>query len=287
MAQILSGKPVAAALCETLRTEIEKMEQIGIHPTLCVVRLGEDPSDLSYERGIMNRAAQVGVTVVNKVLPVDCSPEALKAVLQELSADDSVHGVLLFRPLPRALRAFETEIISGLDPRKDVDGMTDGSAAGVFLNKPLGFAPCTPSACMEILRYYDIDPAGAHAVVVGRSPVVGRPLSMLLLHKNATVTLCHTRTKDLPAMTKQAQILVAAAGCEGMLGAEHIASGAVVLDVGVNWSETLGRYVGDVRFDETEEAAAVTPVPGGVGAVTTAILLRNVVQAAKNQQAEA
>ena len=284
MAQILSGKPVANALCEALREETEKMKENGLLPTLCVVRLGEDPSDLAYEKGIMNRAGTVDVRVVNRVLPVDTDADALAAVLEELSKDDSIHGVLLFRPLPKALRPFETKIIAALDPCKDVDGMTDGSAAGVFLRKPLGFAPCTPSACMEILRYYDIDPAGKHAVVVGRSPVVGRPLSMLLLHKNATVTVCHTKTADLPAMTKQAEILVAAAGCEGMLGEEHIAPGAVVLDVGVNWSETLGRYVGDVRFDELEAASAVTPVPGGVGAVTTAILLRNVVQAAKNQQ---
>lgn len=284
MAEILSGKPVAAALCEALREETEAMKANGLQPTLCVVRLGEDPSDLAYEKGIMNRAGTVGVRVVNRVLPVDTDADALAAVLKELSEDDSVHGVLLFRPLPKALRPFETKIIAALDPRKDVDGMTDGSAAGVFLRKPLGFAPCTPSACMEILRYYNIDPTGKHAVVVGRSPVVGRPLSMLLLHQNATVTVCHTKTADLPAMTKQAEILVAAAGCEGMIGAEHIAPGAVVLDVGVNWSETLGRYVGDVRFDEAEAASAVTPVPGGVGAVTTAILLRNVVQAAKNQQ---
>ncbi len=281
MAEVLSGKIVAAALCERLQAETKELQTQGLTPTLCVVRLGEDPSDLSYEKGIMKRAAQVGVAVIQRVLAVDSSAQSVKAVLRELSSDASVHGVLMFRPLPKALRPYEAEIIAALDPKKDVDGMTDGSAAGVFLQKPLGYAPCTPSACMEILRYYHIDPCGKQAVVVGRSPVVGRPLAMLLLQKNATVSICHTRTRDLAAVTRQAEILVAAAGCEGMLGQEHIAPNAVVLDVGVNWSEAQGHYVGDVRAEEAQAAAALTPVPGGVGAVTTAILLRNVVQAAR------
>ena len=281
MAKILSGKPVAAALCEEISAAAAQLRENGIQPTLCVVRLGEDPSDLSYERGIMKRAQQVGVDVRSEVLAQDVSAQALKAVLTRLSADDKVHGVLLFRPLPKALRPYEAELLAALDPRKDVDGMTDGSAAGVYLSKPLGYAPCTPMACMELLKFYGIDPTGLRTVVVGRSNVVGKPLAMLLLRQNATVTICHTRTKDLAAEAQRAELLVACAGQAELLGREAIAPGAVVLDVGVNWSEERGRYVGDVRADEAEAASAITPVPGGVGAVTTAVLLRNVVDAAK------
>ncbi len=280
---ILSGKPVADALCAKTAAEASQLRAAGTVPTLCVVRLGEDPSDLSYERGILKRAQQVGVEVRVEALPVDSSAEELKAVLARLSGDDSVHGVLLFRPLPKALRPQEAEIISALAPCKDVDGMTDGSAAGVYLNKPLGYAPCTPSACIEILRYYQIDPTGMRTVVVGRSNVVGKPLAMLLLNQNATVTICHTKTKDLAAETRKAELLVASAGRAEMIGKAHIAPGAVVLDVGVNWSEEKGRYVGDVCPEEAQAASAMTPVPGGVGSVTTAILLRHVVDAASRK----
>ena len=280
MAEILSGKPVAAALCEKTREDALALKEKGIAPLLCIVRLGEDPSDLSYERGIEKRAGQVEVAIRKEVLSVDTDAETLIELLHRLSADDSVHGVLLFRPLPRHLRSRQAEIYDALCPQKDVDGMTDGSMAGVFMGKPLGFPPCTPAACMEMLDYYHIDPCSKDAVVVGRSPVVGKPLSMLLLNRNATVTVCHTRTADLPAEARRGQLLLACAGSAGLLGREHIAPGAVVLDVGVNWDAAQGKLVGDVRFDEAEEAAAITPVPGGVGAVTTAILLRHVVTAA-------
>lgn len=281
MAKVLSGKPVAAALCEKTLAEAERLKASGVEPTLCVVRLGEDPSDLSYERGIMKRAASVGVSVRSEALPLETSAEELIALMKSLSADKTVHGVLMFRPLPRAIRARESEIIAALDPRKDVDGMTDGSAAGVYLNKPLGYAPCTPNACIEILDYYGIDPTGKRAVVIGRSAVVGKPAAMLLLSRHATVTICHTRTKNLPEVAREAEILVAAAGRAEIVTGDHIAPGAIVLDVGVNWSEEKGKCVGDVLFDDAQHAEAVTPVPGGVGAVTTAILLRNVVNAAK------
>lgn len=287
MAEILSGKPVAAAVCEKTLAEAEKLRATGVVPTLCVVRLGEDPSDISYERGIMKRAASVGVEIRNEILPADTGADELKALMEQLSADDKVHGVLLFRPLPKAIRSREAEIIAALDPRKDVDGMTDGSAAGVFLGKPLGYAPCTPNACIEILDYYGIDPKGKRAVVIGRSAVVGKPAAMLLLGRHATVTLCHTRTVNLPEEARRAEILIAAAGRAEIVTGDHIAPGAVVLDVGVNWSEEKGKCVGDVLFDDAQHAAAVTPVPGGVGAVTTAILLRNVVTAAKTLSADA
>ena len=280
---ILSGKPVAQELCRKTLEAAQQLREQGITPMLCVVRLGEDPSDLAYERGICKRAEQVGVEVRKELLPADAGADALIDLLHGLNADDTVHGVLLFRPLPKALRERQSEIFNALDPAKDVDGMTDGSAAGVFLGKEQGFAPCTPSACMELLRYYGVDPCGRRTVVIGRSPVVGKPLSMLLLNRHATVTICHTRTKDLAEVARNAELLIACAGSAEMVTKDYIAPGATVLDVGVNWNGE--KYVGDVRFDEAEPiAAAVTPVPGGVGAVTTAILLNNAVQAAKKRR---
>ena len=274
---ILYGKPVAEALCQGIREDIESLS--GVTPTLCVVRLGEDPSDLAYERGICTRAGKVGVAVEKRLLSADASRQDVIDTLHALNAEDRIHGVLLFRPLPKHLRQFQTEIFNALAPEKDVDGMTDGSAAGVFLGTGTGFAPCTPSACMQMLDHYGVDPAGKRTVVIGRSPVVGKPLAMLLLGRHATVTVCHTRTKDLNAEARRAELLIACAGSAGLVGAEAIAPGATVLDVGVNWQD--GKYVGDVRFDEAEAVAgSVSPVPGGVGAVTTAMLLRHVVTAA-------
>ena len=277
---ILSGKPVAQALCQQTLADSELLRQQGIVPTLCVVRLGEDPSDLAYERGICKRADQVGVTVRRELLPADADADTVIDLLHGLNSDNTVHGVLLFRPLPKALRDRQDEIFNALDPAKDVDGMTDGSAAGVFLGKNQGFAPCTPSACMELLRCYGIDPCGKRTVVSGRSPVVGKPLSMLLLNRHATVTICHTRTKDLAEVARGAELLIACAGSAEMVTKDYIAPGATVLDVGVNWNGE--KYVGDVRFEEAENvASAITPVPGGVGAVTTAILLNHTVEAAR------
>lgn len=279
---ILSGKPVAQALCRRMHEDAQLLGQQGVTPTLCVVRLGEDPADLSYERGICNRAGQVGVEARKRVLPPDTEAAALIDVIHGLNMDREVHGVLLFRPLPAHLRDRQSEIFNALDPAKDVDGMTDGSAAGVFLGTATGFAPCTPSACMQVLDHYGIDPRGKRTVVIGRSPVVGKPLAMLLLARHATVTVCHTRTEDLAAEASRAELLIACAGSAGLIGADCIAPGAIVLDVGVNWCD--GKYVGDVRFEEAEPiAGAITPVPGGVGAVTTAMLLRNVVTAAMRQ----
>ena len=274
---ILYGKPVAEALSRGIREDIEKLG--GVVPKLCIVRLGEDPSDLAYERGICKRADAVGVAVQKCLLSAGCTCEELIGTIRTLNADESVHGVLLFRPLPKHLRPFQTEIFNALDPAKDVDGMTDGSAAGVFLGTGAGFAPCTPSACMQMLDYYKIDPRGMRTVVIGRSPVVGKPLAMLLLGRHATVTICHTRTADLPSEACRAELLIACAGSAGLVGADCVGPETIVLDVGVNWQD--GKYVGDVRFDEVEPvAAAVTPVPGGVGAVTTATLLRHVTDAA-------
>lgn len=290
MARMLLGKPVAEALSERLRARAEALRGRGIVPKLAIVRCGEDPSDLSYERGALNRAAAVGVETQVVALPGDVSKEALLETIRALNDDDSVHGVLLFRPLPKLLRPFDGEIRNALDAAKDVDGMTDLSCAGVFEGRAdLGFAPCTPCACMEILDHYGIDPKGKRAVVIGRSLVVGKPLAMLLMGRHATVTVCHTRTEDVAGEARRADILVTSAGALKSLTAAHVRSGQTVIDVSINWDPEkpnakggLGAIAGDADFDAVAPVVeAVTPVPGGVGAVTTSVLMRHVIEAAE------
>lgn len=280
--KLLSGKEVASQLSQALACRVLALTAAGIRPKLAIVRVGENPSDLAYERGAKKRAELVGVAVESVVLPEDASYGQVIAAIDRCNQDGGVHGVLLFRPLPAHLRAQEDEICSHLLPQKDVDGITNGSAAGVFLGKPLGFAPCTPTACMKILEHYGIDCAGKTAVVIGRSPVVGRPAAMMLLQKNATVTICHTKTKNMAAIARQADILIAAAGRAGVVDASFVRPGMIVVDVGVNWSEEKQAMVGDVAFDGVAPIVdAITPVPGGVGAVTSTVLMSHVVEAAE------
>ena len=201
----------------------------------------------------------------------------LNTIAQVNEADD-IHGVLLFRPLPRHLD--ENKIINALAVGKDIDGITDRSMVSVFLGKQTGFAPCTPSACMKILDHYGINCSGKKAVVIGRSPVVGKPAAMMLLQKNATVTICHTKTKDMPSVVKEADIVIVAAGRPGVIGADYLRAGQTVIDVGINVNEE-GKLCGDVNFADAEPVVdAITPVPGGVGSVTTSVLVEHVVDAA-------
>lgn len=295
MARLLLGKPVAEALSERLRVRAEALLARGIAPKLAIVRCGEDPSDLSYERGALNRAAKIGVQTQVVSLPRDATKAALLDAIRALNADASVHGVLLFRPLPKHLRAFDAEIRNALDVKKDVDGMTDLSCAGVFEGRDdMGFAPCTPCACLEILDHYGIDPKGRRAVVIGRSLVVGKPLAMLLLGRHATVTVCHTRTEDVAGEARRADILVTSAGALKSLTAAHVRQGQVVIDVSINWDDGkpnasggLGAIAGDADFDAVAPVVdAITPVPGGVGAVTTSELMRHVIEAAERQSAQ-
>ncbi len=281
MAKLLLGKEVNEKLNARIIAQCEELKEKGVQPKLAIVRCGERPDDLSYERGASKRAAALGVEVEKVVLSENVSKEELLQTIDRLNADQSVHGVLLFRPLPKHLKADQDEICNRLDPRKDVDGMTDGSNAGVFMGKPLGFAPCTPAACMEILDHYGIDCTGKKAVVIGRSLVVGKPASIMLMGKNATVTVCHTRTKDVPAVAREADILVSAAGKLGSLTKDYVRSGQIVVDVSINWDEEKNGIAGDAKFDEVEPIVeAITPVPGGVGAVTTSVLIGHVVEAA-------
>lgn len=290
MARLLLGREVAAAMGERLAARMAALRARGVAPKLAIVRCGEDPADLSYERGAMKRAAQLGVEVDVHALGEAVSKKELIARVQALNIDQSVHGVMLFRPLPKPLRPFENEIRNALDPAKDVDGMTDLSLAGVFEGRgDLGFTPCTPQACLEILDHYGIDCMGKRAVVIGRSLVVGKPLAMLLLGRHATVTVCHTRTSDVASEARSADILVSAAGALNSLTANHVRPGQVVIDVSVNWDPDRpnakggrGGIAGDAAFDEVAPVVeAITPVPGGVGAVTTSVLLAHVIEAAE------
>ncbi len=283
MAMLLKGAPAAAALSEKTAAAAAELRKAGVVPTLAILRVGERPDDLSYERGAKKRCDAAGVAVRSVALPEDVTQERLMDTLAALNQDDGVHGILLLRPLPEHLDGEAAR--RALAPEKDVDGVTDGSLAGVFTGSGEGFAPCTAQAVAELLDFYDIPLSGAHAVIAGRSLVVGRPAAMLLMAKGATVTICHGKTPSLPDMTRQADILVAAVGRMGLLGSEHIAPGQVVVDVGIHFNEVTGKMCGDVRFDEAESiAAAITPVPGGVGAMTTAVLVSHVVEAAQRSR---
>ena len=290
MAKRLLGKEVNEALVASLQARTAALREKGVVPTLGIIRLGENPSDLSYEKGATKRAEEVGVAVKNYILPETATKEEVLAVIDQVNADDSVHGVLMFRPLPKHLKADQDEICNRLAPKKDVDSMTHMSNAGVFEGQALGYAPCTPAACMEILDHYGIDCKGKNAVVIGRSLVVGKPAAMMLMAKNATVTVCHTKTVDLPGIARKADIIVSAAGVLKSLTKDFVRPGQVVIDVSMNWNpekitaKGKGGMSGDCVFEEVEPIVeAITPVPGGVGSVTTSVLIGHVVEAAERK----
>jgi len=281
MAEILKGKPAADALNEKIVNEVNLLSKINIRPALAIVRVGSKPDDIAYERGAVKRCEKTGAAVRAITLPEDVSQSRLVEAIQKLNEDRSVHGILLLRPLPAHID--DDLIRNTLAPEKDVDGITDGSLAGVFVGTELGFPPCTPQACMEMLDYYGVEVKGKNVVVIGRSTVVGKPAAMMLTKRHGTVTICHTRTVDLPGVCRQAEILIAAAGKAKMVSKEYLSPGQIVIDVGINFTED-GSMCGDVDFDQAKEiVAAITPVPGGVGAVTTAVLVKHVVEAAKRQ----
>ena len=282
MATILKGAEVVTALNERIRAEADALKAGGMTPALAVVRVGERADDIAYERGILKRAESVGVAVRLFALPETATERALLDTIRQINESDVIQGCLIFRPLPKGID--DEKIRAALLPEKDVDGITDGSLAGVFAGTKRGFPPCTAAACIEILDHYGIDPLGKKAVVIGRSLVIGKPVAMMLLQKNATVTICHTKTKNMPEVTRQADILIVAAGRAGVVGAEYVSAGQTVLDVGINFT-TEGKMVGDVDFEAVEPAVeAITPVPGGVGTVTTSVLMAHVVEAARRAQ---
>ena len=280
MAELLKGAPVARALTEELGVCVAALLARGVTPGLAILRVGERPDDLSYERAALKRCEKVGIAVRRVALPADCAQAELERAIRDVNADPAVHGCLMFRPLPASLD--ERVACAALDVAKDVDGVTAGSLAGVFAGEPVGFTPCTAEAVLQLLRHHGVALDGADVVVVGRSLVIGRPVSMLLQAANATVTMCHTHTRDLAAKCAAADVVVVAAGHAGTFGARCAHAGQVVVDVGINWDEDARRLVGDVDFDAVEPiVGAITPVPGGVGSVTTACLAKHVVEAAE------
>lgn len=273
MAQLLRGAPVAQALCRDLSRQTEELRG---SPTLALLRVGEKPGDLAYERAIAARCAAVGVTLRRCLLP---DTAQLLPRLRQLNADESVHGVLLLRPLPD--RAAEEAACRLLAPHKDVDGMTPGSLAGLLTGSG-GFAPCTAQAVLELLDYYGVAPEGRRAVVIGRSLVVGQPTALLLQARNATVTLCHRHTRDLPDLCRQADILISAAGRPGLVDERFVRPGQVVVDVGVAPGPD-GTLLGDVAFERVEPiVSALTPRSGGVGAVTASVLMKHCIAACRS-----
>ena len=274
--ELIKGAPVSAKIKEEVGEMLEKIN--GPAPKLAIVRVGENPDDMSYERGAVKKMDAFGLRSQCYTFPADITDEDFKKEFTAINADTDVSGILLLRPLPKQI--CEKDIEAMIDPKKDLDGISPVNIAKVFSGDPTGFAPCTPEAVIEVLKAYNIPMEGKRAVIVGRSMVVGRPLSMLLLKENATVTICHTRTKDLPGTCQQAEILVAAAGKAKMLDDSYVGENTTVIDVGINVDEN-GKLCGDVAADTLEEKSGkLTPVPGGVGVVTTAVLAKHLVQAA-------
>ena len=278
MAKLLEGKLVAAAMKEKQTLQVQELQSKGITPTLGIIRGGERPDDISYEKGATKRCEGVGVAVKSFTLPADCSQEQLLKVIDQVNEDSSINGVLLLRPLPKHM---DDEVVrNALAPAKDIDGITDGSLACVMTGKGSGYAPCTAQACIEILDFFGYDLKGKRVTVVGRSLVVGKPVALMLTDRHATVTVCHTRTVDMPAICRGAEIIIAAAGKAGVVGGEFFAPGQVVIDVGINFDEN-GKMCGDADFAAAEPVVgAITPVPGGVGTVTNSVLVGNVITAA-------
>lgn len=272
----LRGKKVSDRIKEYVSKELETLSFV---PKLAIVRVGENPDDMSYERGATKKLKSFGLDMASYVFPQDISDEAFKKAFKDINEDDEVTGILLLRPLPRTIN--EKDIENMIDPKKDLDGISPINIAKVFAGDTTGFSPCTAEAVIEVLKAYDIELTGKRVTVVGRSIVVGKPVSMLLLKENATVTMTHTRTVDLKKTCSDAEIVIAAAGRAKMLNSDYCGQDAVMIDVGINVDEN-GKLCGDVDYATLDgKASAATPVPGGVGTVTTAVLAKHLIQAAK------
>lgn len=272
----LRGKKVSDGIKEYVSKELETLSFV---PKLAIVRVGENPDDMRYERSATKKLKSFGLDVASYVFPQDISDEAFKKAFKDINEDDEVTGILLLRPLPRTIN--EKDIENMIDPKKDLDGISPINIAKVFAGDTTGFSPCTAEAVIEVLKAYDIELTGKRVTVVGRSMVVGKPVSMLLLKENATVTMTHTRTVDLKKTCSDAEIVVAAAGRAKMLNSDYCGQDAVMIDVGINVDDN-GKLCGDVDYSTLDgKASAATPVPGGVGTITTAVLAKHLIQAAK------
>lgn len=272
----LRGKKVSDGIKEYVSKELETLSFV---PKLAIVRVGENPDDMSYERSATKKLKSFGLDVASYVFSQDISDEDFKKAFKDINEDDEVTGILLLRPLPRTIN--EKDIENMIDPKKDLDGISPINIAKVFAGDTTGFSPCTAEAVIEVLKAYDIELTGKRVTVVGRSMVVGKPVSMLLLKENATVTMTHTKTVDLRKTCSDAEIVIAAAGRAKMLNSDYCGQDAVMIDVGINVDEN-GKLCGDVDYATLDgKASAATPVPGGVGTVTTAVLAKHLIQAAK------
>lgn len=279
--KIIKGKPVADRITENLIEETKKLKELDIVPKLAIVRIGENPDDMSYERGAMNRCAKIGIDVQNIVLQGDVSEGEYIEAIKNLNENKNINGILCLRPLPKNIN--ENKVKSIIDAKKDVDCFNPINSAKLFEGEKDGYAPCTPEAVMKILNHYEVDLSGKKVVVLGRSLIVGKPVSMMLMGENATVTICHSKTENLAEEAKNADVLVAAIGRAKMVDKSYIKEGATVIDVGINVDES-GNLCGDV---DTESAIGIakmiTPVPAGVGSVTTSVLAEHVIKACKIQ----
>lgn len=275
------GMPAVKAMAEEFKSRVAALKERGVYPKLAVVRVGEREDDIAYEKGIMKRFGAVEADVEAIKLPIDIDEASFEENIVRLNEDDSVHGILVFRPLPKQLS--DDRLKQLIKPEKDVDSISMANAAKVFAGDKTGYAPCTAQAVMELLEHYKIDLTGKRVVIVGRSLVVGKPLAMLMLGKNATVTVCHTRTKNIAEECKRADILVACAGSAKMIKRNFTNPGQIVVDVGINFID--GVMCGDVDYDDVaEQVAAITPVPGGVGTVTTSVLLKHTLESAERSK---
>ncbi|MFL0194115.1 bifunctional 5,10-methylenetetrahydrofolate dehydrogenase/5,10-methenyltetrahydrofolate cyclohydrolase [Clostridium sp. WILCCON 0269] len=281
MGRIIKGKPVADAITETLIKEVSNLKIQGVIPNVVIIRVGAKGNDLAYEKGILKICSKIGIKVYVKELPEDVSQNQFIQELKKFNEDKSVNGIMVFRPLPEHLD--ESIIKYIIEPEKDVDCFNPINLAKIMSEDNTGFAPCTPCAVMEILKYYNISIEGKLSVVIGRSMVVGKPMSMLLLNKNSTVTICHSKTVDLSKVCSQADILIVGIGKAKMIDSRYIKDGAVVIDVGINVDE-YGNLYGDVDMESCElKDPVITPVPGGVGSVTSSILAQHIVKACRHQ----
>ena len=282
MANLLKGKDVASSINERSKKDVELLKEKGVIPTIAVFRVGEKDGDLSYEKGINKRSEEVGANVIKYIFDEDVKEDEFYKKLEEANNDDGIHGILVFRPLPK--RFDDKKLRNFIKPEKDIDGCGDLSLAGVFTNTKLGFAPCTAQSAVEILDYYGIDVTGKNVTVLGRSLVIGKPVSMLLLNKNATVTICHTKTVDIEEVAQKADILICATGVMESVNSKYVKEGQTIIDVGISFNEEKGKLCGDCLFEEVEPIVSnITPVPGGVGSVTTSVLINHVVEAAKRK----
>lgn len=280
MANILKGKEVVKKVKESMERNVKDLNNRGVTPTLAIIRLGENPDDIAYERSILKNCETVGIEGEAYEKDVNISTEDLISLIEELNVDNNIHGILIFRPLPKHID--EDIIAKTISPLKDVDCMNPLNLEKIFEGNMEGFAPCTPKAAVMIMDHYNIPLEGAHVVIINRSMVVGRPLSMMLLGKNSTVTICHSKTKDLKGFTNSADVVVTALGRPKYVTDEYFNEKSVVIDVGISFDEN-GKMAGDVDFDNvSSKVKAITPVPGGVGSLTTSILLSHVILAAKS-----